>query len=79
MTSTEAYNKVISKTPHSILLKSTDGVSFYQDAHQTAKIFFKRIKEIQNPHESDEAKALKELLIKMANDKGIVKTDKRPR
>ena len=79
MTSTEAYNKVISKAPHSVHLKSTDGVSFYQDAHKTAKIFYKRIKEIENPHKSDEAKALKRLLIQLANDRGIGLTNKRPR
>ena len=75
MTSTEAYNIIVSKPSHSI---NTGGLGFYQDAIETAKIFYKRIKEIENPHESQEALALRRMLIAMAEIKTIPQTNKRP-
>lgn len=79
MTSNQAYNLIKTRPNHSVNLKSLDGFVFVENAHKVAEIFFKRIKEIPNPHESDEAKMLKDLLIKIANDKGIPLTNKRPR
>ena len=79
MTATEAYNTIQSKEDYTILFNSRDGVPFYESARRTSMIFYKRIKEIKNPHESDEAKALKDMLIKMAKDRGIPQTNKRPR
>ena len=79
MTATEAYNTIQSKEDYTILLKSQDGFSFYESAKRTSTILFKRIKEIPNPFESDEAKTLKKMLVDMANERGIPQTNKRPR
>ena len=75
MTSTEAYNIIISKANHSI---NTGGL-FVSDCHKLARIYFKRIKEIEKPHESDEALLLRDMLITIATSKTILQTDKRPR
>ena len=61
------------------MLKLQDGSVFYEDAKRTATILYKRIKEIADPFGDYEAEALKEILIKMANDRGIPQTNKRPR
>ena len=79
MTATEAYNIIQSKEDYTILLKSQDGFSFYESAKRTSTILFKRIKEIPNPFESDEAQSLKSMLVDMAKDRGMPQTNKRPR
>ena len=75
MTSTEAYNIITSKANHSI----NKGGLFIQDAHLFAHLYYKRIKEIKNPHDSDEAKMLRDKLILMATCKTIPLTKRKPK
>ena len=75
MTSTKAYNIITSKSNCSISL----GGYFCQDVHLFATLYYKRIKEIKNPHDSDEAKMLRDKLILMATCKTIPLTKKKPK